>query len=494
MDQALVAKLSEDGGQVEFATFAAKTNELCVTEVDEVDDDVYLKDSLVVRVLASFRIEVTQQDADNRWKQATENLKSDVKSLSFKLDNSKFTFQLNNNKAKQAVVDLYGQIQDQEAQEIDDLTAPNDLKKKMKEKLTKKRIANKLPLVFRTPNWEGDVAEGLDELSLGEGAVKYRMDVDLFTFVSTKAKLPTLARAVAAAVSRQIDQIVARVLCNTSESSKLLPVRCYNFFPASVCAHFISVAYPSSKTDEELTGVRETLHKSLLLPLDRPLLRKANQYANNSGAYLLNTHEGLGGSGLKGGETSVVHGTYAYHHYMQDGMDDSGWGCAYRSLQTVVSWFRHQGYTDKPVPTHKEIQQALVDVGDKEPSFVGSRKWIGSQEVSIVLNQLFGIVSKIMFVSAGSELADKGRELAYHFQTQGTPIMIGGGVLAHTIIGVDFNEKKGDVRFLVLDPHYTGGEDLDTIQKKGWCGWKQPSFWDKFSFYNLCMPQRPVTV
>lgn len=34
-----------------------------------------------------------------------------------------------------------------------------------------------------------------------------------------------------------------------------------------------------------------------------------------------------------------------------------GWGCAYRSLQTLWSWFKLQGYTGLPVPTHREIQQ-----------------------------------------------------------------------------------------------------------------------------------------
>lgn len=42
--------------------------------------------------------------------------------------------------------------------------------------------------------------------------------------------------------------------------------------------------------------------------------------------------------------------------------------------------------------------KALVDVGDKEPSFVGSRQWIGSIEVQNVLNQSLGVTSKIMFV------------------------------------------------------------------------------------------------
>ncbi|KAF2982565.1 hypothetical protein EK904_008563, partial [Melospiza melodia maxima] len=190
----------------------------------------------------------------------------------------------------------------------------------------------------------------------------------------------------------------------------------------------------------------------------------------------------------------LVQGVYSYHHYMQDRIDDSGWGCAYRSLQTICSWFKHQGYMDRPIPTHKEIQQALVDAGDKPAAFVGSRQWIGSIEVQLVLNQLFGITSKILFVSQGSELALQGRELANHFKTEGTPIMIGGGVLAHTILGVAWNETTGHIKYLILDPHYTGGEDLHVILEKGWCGWKGPEFWNKDAYYNLCLPQRPKAI
>ena len=43
---------------------------------------------------------------------------------------------------------------------------------------------------------------------------------------------------------------------------------------------------------------------------------------------------------------------------------------------------------------------------------------------------------------------------------------VGGGVLAHTILGVAFSEVTGELKFLILDPHYTGGEDLKVIQDK----------------------------
>lgn len=42
----------------------------------------------------------------------------------------------------------------------------------------------------------------------------------------------------------------------------------------------------------------------------------------------------------------------------------------------------------------------------------------------------------------------------------------GGGVLAHTILGVAWSETTGDIRYLILDPHYTGAEDLQVITEK----------------------------
>jgi hypothetical protein len=42
--------------------------------------------------------------------------------------------------------------------------------------------------------------------------------------------------------------------------------------------------------------------------------------------------------------------------------------------------------------------------------------------------------------------------------------MIGGGVLAYTLLGVDFNDSTGECAFLILDPHYTGADDLKKVQ------------------------------
>lgn len=70
--------------------------------------------------------------------------------------------------------------------------------------------------------------------------------------------------------------------------------------------------------------------------------------------------------------------------------------------------------------------------------------------------------------------------------------MIGGDLYAHTILGVDICEEKEDIRFLILDPHYTGSDsNLKNVLQKGWCGWKDVTMFKADAFYNLCLPQKP---
>ena len=230
---------------------------------------------------------------------------------------------------------------------------------------------------------------------------------------------------------------------------------------------------------------------------------------------LVNVHDGLAPSGVEGGKVSTVHGFYSYHHYMQDNFDDKGWGCAYRSLQTIISWLKMQGHiaiedaaqdtsaasSSRFVPSHTDVQSVLVEMGDKPRSFVRSREWIGAIELGMVIDELYSVSYKVLNMPSGRDLSTKGRELRAHFEEQGTPIMVGGGALAYTMLGIDYNENTGDIAFLILDPHYVGAEDVRTIQKHKWCGWRRGpthdslgDIFDADSFYNLMMPQRPHTL
>lgn len=303
------------------------------------------------------------------------------------------------------------------------------------------------------------------------------------------------------------------------------PLRILPYYPPGL-HHHINLTYPlatpSIEADEEaLIPLRTQLHSVFGLPADRPLLRVANALvfgaagpssggnttSSNSSkpgsvARLADVHKGLAPSGVKDGSLSLIDGSYDYYHYMQDRTDDSGWGCAYRSLQTICSWFLKQHYTARSPPSHKEIQQTLVALGDKPADFIGSRQWIGAIELGFVLDSLLGVQCKVITVASGAEMSTKAREIAQHFDTQGTPIMIGGGVLAYTLLGIDYNESTAECAFLILDPHYTGSDELGKVRSGQWIAWKR--FGDKAAaggelfvadaFYNLLCPQRPSTV
>ena len=188
----------------------------------------------------------------------------------------------------------------------------------------------------------------------------------------------------------------------------------------------------------------------------------------------------------------LVKPDYIYFHYNQDNFKDEGWGCAYRSLQTLLSWqYLNKSY-DKKIPTIPEIQQILVDLGDKQKDFVNSKNWIGSIEVSYVIQKLTNVDSSILYFKSGAEVLNHLPVLKHHFETFGGPIMIGGGVLAYTLLGVaEDQEKPEKSQFLILDPHYKGKEDLKMITnpKQKAVYWTSHKIFKASHFYNLCCPQ-----
>ncbi|GAB1607803.1 ufm1-specific protease 2-like [Argonauta hians] len=390
-----------------------------------------------------------------------------------------------------------------ETGEEDDYNTSTSKSKKKRDSGATDRLSRSIPVSMftstlcntdpkRTPSCAPLIHQKMEEFL----QVSIPLKLDVLAYVSVSCPIKHVAAILATAVSRQI---LAAELCiteNRQGSTFTVPQAYHIQLPRS--SFIVSVTYPNDVEEITLEYQRKCLHQLFCLPLTMPCFRKTNAYVfpedvSTTNSYLINPHVSLLSANTSGSQ-HIVHGRYSYHHYMQDNYDDNKWGCAYRSLQTLISWFRLQGYTSIPVPTHRQIQQALVDIGDKRQAFVGSRQWIGSLEVSFCLEHLLGIQSRILNVSSGAEMASHGRELSMHFDSVGTPIMIGGGVLAHTIIGVDYNESNGNIKFLILDPHYTGDEDLQYILNKGWCGWKGPNFWDKNAHYNLCMPQRPRVI
>lgn len=157
----------------------------------------------------------------------------------------------------------------------------------------------------------------------------------------------------------------------------------------------------------------------------------------------------------------------------------------------------------------RAIQLCLAKLGDKPASIVGSRQWIGAVELGLVLQSRLGLSYRILSAPSGRDVPRLAGALAAHFQTHGTPVMVGGGVLAYTLLGVDWDEDRQRLAFLILDPHYAGAEDAEAVVKGGWVAWRElrvgggkgggpgpkaaggGALFRDDAFYNFLCPQRP---
>ncbi|XP_033219626.1 ufm1-specific protease 1 [Belonocnema kinseyi] len=204
---------------------------------------------------------------------------------------------------------------------------------------------------------------------------------------------------------------------------------------------------------------------------------------------LKNVHKGLPLPDSKG-ETFFVKGDYDYWHYGCDGFNDKGWGCGYRTLQTICSWMQINKNPDQAVPSLRTIQETLVALEDKEPSFIGSREWIGSFEICLVLDKLHNVLSKIVHVHSGKDLVKNVDVIKKHFEEMGPPVMMGGDrdCSSKGIMGIHIG--KGGKYLLVVDPHFTGkAKSIEQLQSQNWIKWQNLDDFIDSSFYNLCLPQ-----
>ena len=205
----------------------------------------------------------------------------------------------------------------------------------------------------------------------------------------------------------------------------------------------------------------------------------------------LANNDSAGPSGASSCE--LVSGLYTYYHYLCDGFDDRGWGCAYRTGQTLMSWCKHAVKGSMAVPTVHEMQKVLVETGDKPKVFEGSHDWIGSIELSLLLNHLFGATCRIVSICAtrAGELRpyEEFNSVAlpalrnYFVNDIAAPVMVGGdsgGALA--ILGV---AMRGECAYLlILDPHFAGDNVYAHLPR--FCYWTEPrKIFSASTFYNF---------
>nr|KAF7430109.1 hypothetical protein H0235_006507 [Vespula pensylvanica] len=207
---------------------------------------------------------------------------------------------------------------------------------------------------------------------------------------------------------------------------------------------------------------------------------------------LTNIHETL--PTFDTGETTIIRGIYEYWHYGCDGFNDRGWGCGYRTLQTICSWIIINKNLQQKVPSIRNIQETLVTLEDKEKSFIGSRDWIGCFEVCLILDNFYNVNSKIVHIRSGQELSKYLHVIKQHFEEFGCPIMMGGDqdCSSKCIIGMHTGLKEAYL--LIIDPHFIGkAKSIEELKSNQWVKWQSIKDFVYSSFYNLCLPQIKIT-
>ncbi|XP_076445627.1 ufm1-specific protease 1-like isoform X2 [Babylonia areolata] len=122
-------------------------------------------------------------------------------------------------------------------------------------------------------------------------------------------------------------------------------------------------------------------------PLGKSLMFSSQDMATSK---LKNVHRGVAAPGLPQ-HVSLVKGDYEYWHYCCDGTNDRGWGCGYRTLQTVCSWVKLQRLHSSPtLPANNSVPHDVVDRSAVDVSTDNVISVIGSGDINDVSSAYAG--------------------------------------------------------------------------------------------------------
>lgn len=110
--------------------------------------------------------------------------------------------------------------------------------------------------------------------------------------------------------------------------------------------------------------------------------------------------------------------------------------------------------------------------------------------MSIVLNQLYETLSKIIHIPSGKGLIDQVDNIKRHLEQFGSPIMMGGDRDCSSKCIVGLHIGSGSIYLLIVDPHFVGkAKGAEHLRKDRWVKWQNLNDFVDSSFYNLCLPQ-----
>ncbi|KAJ1606736.1 cysteine protease [Cryptosporidium canis] len=190
-------------------------------------------------------------------------------------------------------------------------------------------------------------------------------------------------------------------------------------------------------------------------------------------------------------------GDFYFFHYNHDNFKDSGWGCTYRSLQMVLSWYLLNNYTNKHILSITEMQDFLKK---NDPTHchleIGSKKWIGTVEASFILMGYLGISCKLKYFYDVEEFLRDYDIISDHFQKVSTPIILSVGDYSYLLVAIQISKDplyplNPNVQYLLVDPHYSNKDEPELIFKKNGVSWKNPEFFKSISknkYVNMLLP------
>lgn len=117
--------------------------------------------------------------------------------------------------------------------------------------------------------------------------------------------------------------------------------------------------------------------------------------------------------------------------------------------------------SDIETPSLKQIQEILVRIGDKEPSFVGSRDWIGGVETCYLIDEMFNVPCHLHHITHNESISSKKTEIMNYFKDQGGLIAMGGDEDASSklIAGVHIF-SNGELSLLVIVSSQVGNTEM----------------------------------
>ncbi|XP_043558572.1 ufm1-specific protease 2-like [Chiloscyllium plagiosum] len=327
---------------------------------------------------------------------------------------------------------------------------------------------------------------------MSRGHFKLTLPIDTLVFAKPEEPLGKLQDQFVESVTTQVSAMSDCIQRYTKGKTVPQPQAFHFELPEKMS--LTTVIFPAGVSDEALELQRKELHAKFGLE-NKPFFRRQMTFDfpddEAKSTYYKDVHKYIPAPDPNEFKVSLIHGSYTFHHCLQDDENDREWGAPYHCLQVVISWYYLQGYIDTPVPLISEMQEILIKIDEDYTRVVNENAWLKSDEMLAIL-KYFNISCKTTDIRISAE---KEIDLTPHFNEEGTPIVIWKSPVfsepkAFILLGMAINEDSDTSKVLVLDTMYTRLNDFNWIIDKA-IEWKGHEFWEEMEIFALIMPLRP---